>query len=261
MNLAVELGVRVGTRRQSDARRGVPAGRDVCHPRLIYGNASKLVGYATHRDGPLTEITHVKIPYNCLRAWRNFEFARLTAARSIKRPGLSSTFASSNSRVDAKQTHSIPADNVSLCTASRTAALSSTVTTRAVRVRPSAVLVAALVSVTVGREQFRNAEPCLYPNPAIPGRVFLNLTFKKREQIGRYVYHCHILEHEDGGMMAPIEVLDLGQATGRSTSNDLQPSWTGRLSDLWQRMTVSQRSAEASFQRALYASICKAATH
>lgn len=162
MNLAVELGVRVGTRRQSDARRGVPAGRDVCHPRLIYGNASKLVGYATHRDGPLTEITHVKIPYNCLRAWRNFEFARLTAARSIKRPGLSSTFASSNSRVDAKQTHSIPADNISLCTASRTAALSSTVTTRAVRVRPSAVLVAALVSVTVGREQFRNAEPRLY---------------------------------------------------------------------------------------------------
>jgi 6-phosphogluconolactonase (cycloisomerase 2 family) len=32
----------------------------------IYGNASKLVGYATHRDGSLTEITSVKIPYNCL---------------------------------------------------------------------------------------------------------------------------------------------------------------------------------------------------
>ena len=30
----------------------------------IYGNASKLVGYATHADGSLSEITNVKIPYN-----------------------------------------------------------------------------------------------------------------------------------------------------------------------------------------------------
>ena len=30
----------------------------------IYGNASKLVGYATGSDGSLKEITSVKIPYN-----------------------------------------------------------------------------------------------------------------------------------------------------------------------------------------------------
>src|SRR5262249_8401424 len=30
----------------------------------IYGNASKLVGYATRPDGSLSEITNVKIPYN-----------------------------------------------------------------------------------------------------------------------------------------------------------------------------------------------------
>jgi hypothetical protein len=30
----------------------------------IYGNASKLVGYATRQDGSLAEITSVKIPYN-----------------------------------------------------------------------------------------------------------------------------------------------------------------------------------------------------
>lgn len=29
----------------------------------------------------------------------------------------------------------------------------------------------------------------------------------KFSQIGTFVYHCHILEHEDGGMMAPIEVV------------------------------------------------------
>ena len=30
----------------------------------IYGNASKLVGYATKPDGSLNEVTSVKIPYN-----------------------------------------------------------------------------------------------------------------------------------------------------------------------------------------------------
>jgi len=38
----------------------------------IYGNASKLVGYATHRDGSLTEITSVKIPYNCPQGLAGF---------------------------------------------------------------------------------------------------------------------------------------------------------------------------------------------
>lgn len=26
--------------------------------------------------------------------------------------------------------------------------------------------------------------------------------------VGKFVYHCHILEHEDGGMMASIEVVE-----------------------------------------------------
>lgn len=41
-----------------------------------------------------------------------------------------------------------------------------------------------------------------------PGRVFVSIPFKAPQQIGRFVFHCHILEHEDGGMMAPVEVLD-----------------------------------------------------
>lgn len=40
-----------------------------------------------------------------------------------------------------------------------------------------------------------------------PGRVFVSIPFKAPEQLGRFVYHCHILEHEDGGMMAPVEVV------------------------------------------------------
>ncbi|HEY4918467.1 MAG TPA: multicopper oxidase domain-containing protein [Xanthobacteraceae bacterium] len=40
-----------------------------------------------------------------------------------------------------------------------------------------------------------------------PGRVFVSIPFKAPEQVGRFVFHCHILEHEDNGMMAPVEVL------------------------------------------------------
>jgi FtsP/CotA-like multicopper oxidase with cupredoxin domain len=39
------------------------------------------------------------------------------------------------------------------------------------------------------------------------GRVFLIINFDAEEQIGRFVFHCHILEHEDSGLMAPVEVI------------------------------------------------------
>jgi FtsP/CotA-like multicopper oxidase with cupredoxin domain len=43
--------------------------------------------------------------------------------------------------------------------------------------------------------------------PMPPGqRVFLVMSFDARQQIGRFVFHCHILKHEDKGLMAPIEV-------------------------------------------------------
>src|SRR5262249_17082568 len=34
--------------------------------------------------------------------------------------------------------------------------------------------------------------------------IVLNIPFT---QLGEFVYHCHILEHEDGGMMAKIKVV------------------------------------------------------
>jgi hypothetical protein len=43
--------------------------------------------------------------------------------------------------------------------------------------------------------------------PVPPGsRVFIVMSFDAKEQIGRFVFHCHILKHEDKGLMAPIEV-------------------------------------------------------
>jgi FtsP/CotA-like multicopper oxidase with cupredoxin domain len=45
------------------------------------------------------------------------------------------------------------------------------------------------------------------PVPPNPGRpVFLIMSFDAKQQLGRFVFHCHILKHEDNGLMAPIEV-------------------------------------------------------
>lgn len=43
--------------------------------------------------------------------------------------------------------------------------------------------------------------------PMPPGSwVYVIMSFDAWEQIGRFVFHCHILKHEDRGLMAPIEV-------------------------------------------------------
>jgi FtsP/CotA-like multicopper oxidase with cupredoxin domain len=40
-----------------------------------------------------------------------------------------------------------------------------------------------------------------------PGRITLTVRFDRDAQVGTFVYHCHILQHEDGGMMAIMRVL------------------------------------------------------
>jgi FtsP/CotA-like multicopper oxidase with cupredoxin domain len=39
-----------------------------------------------------------------------------------------------------------------------------------------------------------------------PGVVKILMPFTDPTMIGRFVYHCHILHHEDKGMMAVIQV-------------------------------------------------------
>ena len=41
----------------------------------------------------------------------------------------------------------------------------------------------------------------------IGGEVKVVIPFTDPEIVGRFVYHCHILSHEDRGMMATIEVV------------------------------------------------------
>lgn len=58
------------------------------------------------------------------------------------------------------------------------------------------------------------------------GRVFVTIPFYARQQLGSFVFHCHILEHEDGGMMAVVQVYDprqLAANTGPSQFANLLP--------------------------------------
>ncbi len=45
-----------------------------------------------------------------------------------------------------------------------------------------------------------------FPVPPNGGRLTIAAPFKNKSQIGQFVMHCHILEHEDHGMMATIRV-------------------------------------------------------
>jgi suppressor of ftsI len=45
-------------------------------------------------------------------------------------------------------------------------------------------------------------------NVPINGELKIRLAFTDPTIVGRFMYHCHILEHEDKGMMAQIEVYD-----------------------------------------------------
>lgn len=56
-----------------------------------------------------------------------------------------------------------------------------------------------------------------FPLPPYGGRIFVTIPFFAPQQVGDFVFHCHILSHEDAGMMASMQVFDPAQLA----SNDL----------------------------------------
>jgi FtsP/CotA-like multicopper oxidase with cupredoxin domain len=48
---------------------------------------------------------------------------------------------------------------------------------------------------------YSNGRSLEYPS------VRLRMDFRDPDTVGTFVYHCHLLEHEDGGMMGTIRVL------------------------------------------------------
>ena len=53
-------------------------------------------------------------------------------------------------------------------------------------------------------------------SPQYPS-VKLRMDFRDPDIVGTFVYHCHLLEHEDGGMMGTIRVLPRVTAAGQKT--------------------------------------------
>ncbi len=45
------------------------------------------------------------------------------------------------------------------------------------------------------------------------GSATIRIPFARREIVGKFVFHCHVLKHEDKGMMANIEVYDPAKET------------------------------------------------
>ena len=57
--------------------------------------------------------------------------------------------------------------------------------------------------------QAQNFDGAVDTVPLLPFQsVTLRIAFTEPEIVGRFMYHCHVLEHEDRGMMAQIEVYD-----------------------------------------------------
>ena len=69
---------------------------------------------------------------------------------------------------------------------------------------------------------YYNGRTLKYPN------VRLRMDFRDPNIVGTFVYHCHLLEHEDGGMMGRIRVEPADSAFSTSSN---QPSTEGGLHD------------------------------
>jgi FtsP/CotA-like multicopper oxidase with cupredoxin domain len=57
--------------------------------------------------------------------------------------------------------------------------------------------------------------------------VKVRMDFRDPNVIGTFVYHCHILEHEDGGMMGEVQVLPQGSAsatTATASASSINPN-------------------------------------
>ena len=58
---------------------------------------------------------------------------------------------------------------------------------------------------------YYNGHTLAYPS------VRLRMDFRDPNIVGTFVYHCHLLEHEDKGMMGSIQVIPAGPPISAST--------------------------------------------
>lgn len=67
--------------------------------------------------------------------------------------------------------------------------------------------------------------------------IQIRMTFDHPEQAGRFMYHCHILEHEDKGMMSNIQVVDI--SNGAPIASSGQPASSSASSPARVAMTTA----------------------
>lgn len=62
-----------------------------------------------------------------------------------------------------------------------------------------------------------------------PGRTFITIPFFAQQQVGSFPYHCHILEHEDHGMMGVAQVYDPTQLASADQTSQLAALIAGSI--------------------------------
>jgi FtsP/CotA-like multicopper oxidase with cupredoxin domain len=68
-------------------------------------------------------------------------------------------------------------------------------------------LVTAINGVALATPVMQDTVTVGYWNGTLPyPSVTVRMDFSDPEIAGTFVYHCHVLDHEDGGMMAEIQV-------------------------------------------------------
>jgi FtsP/CotA-like multicopper oxidase with cupredoxin domain len=77
------------------------------------------------------------------------------------------------------------------------------------RVREIALVDGVKANACLGDRRASKDRATAHDNfPLPPGsRIVVDIPFTRPQQIGKFVYHCHILGHEDKGMMATVEVV------------------------------------------------------
>ncbi|MGO9588472.1 MAG: multicopper oxidase family protein [Candidatus Acidiferrales bacterium] len=86
--------------------------------------------------------------------------------------------------------------------------------------------------------------------------VKLRMDFRDPNIVGTFVYHCHLLEHEDGGMMGVIRVVPKGSTNLLGAQKGIVPPLCGRLS-----ATTKRKSTTVSYSaRNLKANVTGAAS-
>jgi suppressor of ftsI len=85
-----------------------------------------------------------------------------------------------------------------------------------------------------------------YMQNGVPGKVKVIIPFTNPIMVGRFVFHCHIVGHEDAGMMANLVVLPAGQTAamtpGRMRTVPAPPR--NDLASMLRRWTGGKAGAE-----------------